>query len=95
MSVYFLAQIKILDNKEYSKYLDECNVIFSKYNGKYLAVDQAPKLLEGSWNYSRIVIIEFPETKDFDLWYNSYEYQNILKYRLSGAICDSILIHGK
>jgi uncharacterized protein (DUF1330 family) len=94
MSVYFVAQIKIIDETEYNIYLDKCDEIFSKYNGKYLAVDSTPQILEGSWGYSRSVIIEFPEEYDFNKWYNSDDYQIILKNRLSGAKCDSILVHG-
>jgi uncharacterized protein (DUF1330 family) len=95
MSVYFVAQIKIKNELEYNLYLARCGVIFSKYNGKYLAVDSAPQIIEGSWEYSRSVIIEFPKEIDFNMWYNSNEYQSILRHRLSGARCDSILVQGK
>lgn len=95
MSVYFVAQIKIVNELEYNQYLNKCDEIFSKYNGKYLAVDSAPKILEGSWDYSRSAIIEFPNELDFNAWYNSDEYQKILINRLSGAKCDSILVRGK
>jgi uncharacterized protein (DUF1330 family) len=45
-TVYFVAQIRIIDDGLYQKYLDRCDDIFSKYNGKYLAVDSAPETLE-------------------------------------------------
>lgn len=95
MSVYFLAQIKITDESLYKKYLSTCDEIFSEYNGKYLAVDSTPEIKEGQWDYSRSVLIEFPDKVEFDKWYNSERYQEILQYRLSGAICDSILINGE
>ena len=95
MSVYFIAQIKITDGKIYQKYLDDCDEIFSKYNGKYLALDSTPQQLEGKWDYTRTVLIEFPNKHDFNNWYFSKEYQRIVTYRLSGAICDSILVKGK
>ena len=95
MSVYFMAQIRMVDEDVYRKYLERCDEVFSKYNGRYLAVDSAPERLEGEWDYSRSVLIEFPCREDFDRWYHSHDYQAILKYRLSGAVCDSILVHGK
>ncbi|WP_319475495.1 DUF1330 domain-containing protein [Marispirochaeta aestuarii] len=95
MSVYFLAQIKIIDDSQYQKYLDKCDEIFSNYKGKYLAVDPRPEIMEGEWNYSRSVLIEFTDKLEFDKWYNSEGYQEILKFRLAGAECDSILITGK
>lgn len=95
MSVYFIAQIKITDTKAYDRYLQSCDAVFAKYNGTYLAVDSNPIILEGSWDYSRSIIIEFPTEKDFDSWYHSEDYQQILVHRLKGAICNTLLVHGK
>ncbi len=58
-------------------------------------MDNNPDLLEGGWNYSRAVLIRFDKKEDFDAWYQSGEYQEILQYRLSAAECDTILIQGK
>ncbi len=92
MSVYFIANIKITNEAEYQKYIDGVEQVFSKFKGKYLVVDNSPKLLEGEWNYTRNVVIEFPDETEFESWYNSKEYQSILKHRLKGAICDTILV---
>jgi uncharacterized protein (DUF1330 family) len=94
MSFYFIANIKIKDQNKYQKYLDEVDEIFKRHNNKYLAVDDNPHILEGNWNYTRTVLIEFSTKQDFDKWYYSEEYQKILKYRLSAADCDTILIKG-
>jgi uncharacterized protein (DUF1330 family) len=91
MSVYFIAQIKIKDSEEYQKYLDKAGEIFKKFNGKYLVLDDNPEILEGVWDYSRTVVIKFNTRKDFDAWYNSAEYQEILKFRLFASECNTIL----
>jgi uncharacterized protein (DUF1330 family) len=94
MSFYFIAQIKINDNAEYQKYIDKAEKVFKKYNGKYLAVDNEPVILEGNWDYTRTVIIKFQTRNDFNSWYNSSDYQRILKHRLKAAECDTILVQG-
>ena len=94
MSCYFIANIRIHDPEEYKKYIDGAGSIFKKYNGKYLAVDNEPELLEGQWAYSRSVIIEFPSKDEFNRWYHSPEYRDIAKHRLAAAACDSILVKG-
>jgi uncharacterized protein (DUF1330 family) len=94
MSYYFLANIKINDLDEYQKYLNEVDEIFSKYNGTYLALDEKPLILEGKWEYTRAVIIEFKNKIDFDNWYNSEDYQRILKHRLKATVSDTVLIKG-
>jgi uncharacterized protein (DUF1330 family) len=94
MTYYFVAQIRINNPAEYQKYLDRVDEIFERYNGEYLAVDEAPSLLEGNWNYSKSVLIKFNSKEDFENWYFSGDYQEILKHRLSASDCDSILIKG-
>jgi uncharacterized protein (DUF1330 family) len=94
MSCYFVAQIRIHDQKEYENYLENVDEIFSKYKGEYLAVDENPTLLEGNWNYTKSVLIKFKNKQEFQEWYYSEDYQSILKYRLSASDCDSILIDG-
>ena len=44
MKYYFVANIKIDDPEEYQKYLNEVDHVFSKYNGKYLALDDTSSL---------------------------------------------------
>ena len=95
MSVYFMASIRIDDPLEYQKYLDRAGEVFSRFNGSYLAVDQNPEVLEGTWDYGRAVLIQFETREDFEAWYNSEDYQEILQYRFAAADSDTILIHGK
>jgi len=94
MSYYFVAQIRIKDAIEYQKYLDSAGDIFKKYKGEYLSVDNDPKILEGDWDYTRLVLIRFNSYSDFNEWYNSEEYQKILIHKLKAADCDTILVKG-
>lgn len=94
MSCYFVAQIQIYDKDEYQKYLNGVDEVFSKFNGKYLAVDENPDILEGSWSYSRAIIIEFPNETDLRRWYESPEYQALVQHRLKAAKCDTLIVKG-
>lgn len=94
MSVYFMANIRINSDQEYARYLEHSDEIHARHKGTYLAVDNAPRVMEGDWDYSRAVLIRFETKEDFDAWYNSEEYKEILQYRLSASECDTILIQG-
>jgi len=94
MSVYFVANILINNDQDYQLYLNRSEEIFARYKGTYLAVDNKPKVLEGDWTYSRAVLIRFNNKEDFDTWYQSDDYQEILQYRLAASKCDTILIQG-
>jgi uncharacterized protein (DUF1330 family) len=91
MSAYFIANIAIHDASEYQKYLDRVDEVFQKFNGRYLAVDANPEVLEGTWHYSRVVLIEFPDRDALKKWYHSEAYQEIVKFRLNAADCDTII----
>ncbi|HOO33650.1 MAG TPA: DUF1330 domain-containing protein [Thermotogota bacterium] len=95
MSVYFVARINIHDEAAYQRYLENCDDIFMKYNGEYLAVDESPETLEGEMTEGRCVIIRFPDRASLNRWYSSAEYQSILPYRLKGADCQTIVVEGK
>jgi len=94
MTHYFVAQIRIHDHEEYEKYLEKFDDIFSRYNGEYLAIDESPTLLEGTWKYTKSVLVKFNSKKEFENWYYSEDYQKILKHRLRAAECDTILLEG-
>jgi uncharacterized protein (DUF1330 family) len=93
MSCYFIARINIHDKEEYKKYLSGSAHVFSRFNGRYLAVADHPEVLEGEFT-GRIVLIEFPCREDLLRWYRSPEYQELLKHRLAAAQCNTLLVEG-
>jgi len=94
MPCYFIARIKINDTCEYQKYIERSSEIFSRYKGEYLVVENDPVVLEGSWDCTRTILIKFDNTDDFNEWYHSGAYQEILKHRLNAADCNAILAQG-
>ena len=46
-------------------------------------------------DYDRAVVIRFESREDFLKWYKSEDYQEILKFRLKAADCDTILVKGE
>ena len=95
ISVYFVASIAIRDREEYEKYLAGADSVFERYGGEYLAVDTEPEVVEGNWSCERLVLIRFPSEEEFRRWYYSSEYQEILRHRLAGARCNTLLVKGK
>jgi uncharacterized protein (DUF1330 family) len=94
MSAYIVAQIQIEDREGYSNYEAGFMAIFAQFNGKMLSVDESPTLLEGSWNYTRTVLIEFPSSADVNTWYHSDEYQALAQYRFASSQANIVSIQG-
>ena len=95
MSCYFIAQLLIEDEDEYKKYLDGFDVVFEKYEGEVIAVEESPIILEGDWDYSRLIIIRFSNEGEAKRWYKSRQYQTILQHRLKAANGPVLLVNDR
>ena len=85
MAVYGIALINIDDRDGYSTYEQGFFEVFSKYRGELLAVDEAPRVKEGKWDFTRTVIVKFPSETEFNRWYHSDEYQALAKHRFKAS----------
>jgi len=94
MSSYAVALINIDDRAEYAKYEAGFMEILNKYQEKVLAVDEKPTILEGAWDHTRTVILEFVDTTALQAWYQSSEYQNLMQYRRNASSGDVAIIQG-
>jgi uncharacterized protein (DUF1330 family) len=95
MNSYFIAQIEIHDWNEYELYLKGFDRIFCKFKGEVVAVDDNPTVLEGNWPYTRIVIIRFPSRAEAMQWYESSDYQQLVKHRHKASKADIIIAEGR
>ena len=58
---YVLALITIHDRGQYAEYEAGFMEIFSRYAGEMLVVDEQPSPVEGTWPWTRTVLIRFPD----------------------------------
>jgi uncharacterized protein (DUF1330 family) len=94
MAVYLVAQLKIHDRARYNQYVAGFMEIFARYAGRVLAVEEAPKVLEGDWNYTRTVLLEFPSEEQARAWHESDAYQRLAQHRHAASDADIVLIQG-
>ena len=94
MTHYLIAQINILDRETYTKYEAGFMQVFAKYDGSLLAVDEESKRLEGSWPYTRTVLISFPTAAQALAWYQSDDYQALAQHRFASSTANVCLIKG-
>ena len=95
MSGYVIAQIKdIKDNEIYKKYVEKVTPIVQKFGGKFLIRGGEFQTVEGKWEYTRNVLIQFPSYEIAIDWYNSEELKPVKKLRLDNSTSNSIIIKG-
>ena len=94
MSVYLIANLNINDRERYAQYEAGFMDIFNQHNGKLLAVDENQEILEGDYDCTRTVIVEFPSHDDAKAWYESEAYQELAAHRWASSDGSVILIQG-
>lgn len=94
MGVYVVAQLDITDREAYATYEAGFLDVFSAYGGRVLAVDDEVESLEGTWPYTRTVILSFPSTDEMKRWYHSPDYQALARHRFQAARANIILARG-
>lgn len=94
MPVYAIAQLTITDRAAYRRYQDRFMEVFQRFQGRLLAADESPKVVEGAWDREKVVLLSFPDEAAFWEWAESAEYQEIVKDRWAGASAVVLLAKG-
>jgi uncharacterized protein (DUF1330 family) len=94
MAAYIMVEIAIHDAETYERYKKLAPPSIAAYGGRYLVRGGAVEVLEGSWNPSRFVILEFPTAERARAWWNSPEYAPAKALRQTCTKTDMILMEG-
>ena len=85
MSVVMVAIISIDDEDKYLEYQNSVLRIFEELGVGVLAVDDAPKTIEGEPCDQRIVVLRFDDEAHFTSWYEGAAYEAIKPIRLAAS----------
>jgi len=94
MSVYVIAQGKIENRGLLDQYMERVIPTIESHQGRIVAYDEEPEVVEGTIEHPRTVILEFPSMAAFQAWYDSPEYQEILPLRLKSTTGTLIVTKG-
>ena len=93
MTVYIIARFKIHDRAGYDRYSENFMQVFEQFDGTMLSVDEEPTVLEGEFDATRSVLMEFPTAAQAMAWVQSPEYQEIAKDRLAASTGHAIMVN--
>lgn len=94
MTVFLVVQVKVKAREAYDRYSSGFMEVFSKYDGTMLAADFEPKLLDGEWDFDRLVMMSFPDEASLKSWITSDEYQTLTADRTAGAQTIALMAKG-
>jgi uncharacterized protein (DUF1330 family) len=94
MAGYVLLDINVTDAESFAKYRELAPPSIAAYDGKYLVRGGTTEVLEGSWPFNRIVMLEFPTVEKAKLWLDSPEYREARALRHAAATTNAIVVQG-
>jgi uncharacterized protein (DUF1330 family) len=90
--IYVLAQLRIHDRARYLSYVRRFAGVLARHEGVLLAADEAPLVVEGSWDRDKVVLLRFESERGYEAWAHSPEYQEILQDRVGSAQATVLLV---
>jgi len=94
MAAYVIAQLTVHDRERYGRYAAAFLPTLAPYDGRLLAADEAPELLEGDWPHQKVVLIAFPDKAQARAWAEGPEYQAIAGDRLAATTTTALIVDG-
>jgi uncharacterized protein (DUF1330 family) len=94
MSAYVIVDIDVHDPVGYEDYKHLAPAGVAAYGGRYLARGGAVETLEGDWQTSRLVILEFDSVERAKSWLESDEYRPARALRHQYASSKMVVVEG-
>ncbi|MCA1723771.1 MAG: DUF1330 domain-containing protein [Thermomicrobia bacterium] len=86
MVAYLIAAItEVTDPERFAEYRRGIGANVAAFGGKYVTGRARPEVLEGDWQPLGITVVEFESAARIHEWYESAEYQALLKVREGAA----------
>ena len=94
MPAYLIVDCKVTDPERYEAYKQLAPPAIEKYGGRYLVRGGVTTILEGNWQPSRVVVLEFPDEETAKRFYASPEYGAARAKRAGAANMSMVLVPG-
>ncbi|HEX7272646.1 MAG TPA: DUF1330 domain-containing protein [Casimicrobiaceae bacterium] len=94
MAAYMLVDIRVTDPVQYEEYKRLASAAIARHGGRYLVRGGETVVLEGSWQPSRVVVVEFPDLRRARAFYDSPEYREARAARERAASMNMVAVAG-
>ena len=95
MPAYVIAETDVHDAAKYEHYKAAAPATIAAYGGRYAARGGELSVLEGDWQPTRLVILEFDDLEAARRWYDSPEYREARRLREGAATFRVVAVEGQ
>jgi uncharacterized protein (DUF1330 family) len=94
MPAYIIVDVEVNNPAAYEDYKKLTPGSLEPFDGKFIVRGGAVSPLEGDWNPTRIVMLEFPTMEQAKAWWSSEEYAPAKALRQSASSTRMIAVEG-
>ena len=94
MPAYVIVETDVHDPERYERYKAASPGTVHAGGGRFVARGGELAVLEGDWEPSRLVILEFPDLEAARRWYASDTYQDAKRLRVGAAHLRVVAVQG-
>ena len=94
MPAYVIVETDITDPERYEQYKAASPTAVAAGGGRFIVRGGELVVLEGDWQPSRIVVVEFEDLATAKRWYESEIYQEAKKLREGAAHLRMVAVQG-
>ncbi len=94
MPAYVIAETDVTDPERYERYKEASPGAIAAGGGRFLVRGGELVILEGDWQPSRLVVLEFEDLAAAKRWYESEIYQAAKKLREGAAHLRVVAVQG-
>ncbi|HTV29478.1 MAG TPA: DUF1330 domain-containing protein [Xanthobacteraceae bacterium] len=94
MAGYLIANVEVTDPARFEEYRQKVGRVVAQFGGRFIVLGGDVRWLEGNLPIRRLVVVEFPSLDAAQHFYDSAEYQPLLKIRLASTKSDVVLAAG-
>jgi uncharacterized protein (DUF1330 family) len=94
MPAYVIVDTSVTDPEQYQKYMAASPGAVAAGGGRFLVRGGEHVVLEGDWQPSRLVVLEFEDLAAARRWYESDAYQAARKLREGAAEFRMVAVQG-
>ncbi len=92
--VFLIADTRVINEAKYEEYHRAFCAAVGAHGGRFLAHDQAPKAIEGDWNPSHMLIVQFESAKAAEAFQASHDFRQAAELSHNCAMVDMVMVPG-
>lgn len=94
MSAYLIVDVNVRDAVAYAEYVKRAPPLIARHGGKYLVRGGEHEVVEGDWQPSRLVVLEFPSAENARAFLKDPDYAPVKAIRHRVASTNLTLVEG-